>query len=83
MSTQGVQYKKGNLQPFSYLFWHFPWEEEIRHHRQGHETGCNQETQPPGSDPPRVLVRELDFTCNADRDMGIKSQVTGGIPKRW
>ena len=64
----------------SYLFWHFPWEEEVRHRRQGHETGRDQETKPPGADPPRVFVCELDFVCNTSGEMGIKSKVNGGTP---
>lgn len=79
INTRGICVQR-NLQHLSYLFRHFPWEEEIRHRRQGHETGCNQETKPPGTDPPRVFVGELDFTCNANGEMGIKSKVNGGTP---
>lgn len=64
----------------SYLFRHFPWEEEVWHRRYGHETGRNQETKPPGADPPRVFVRELDFVCNTNGEMGMKSKVNGGTP---
>lgn len=58
---------KGNPQHLSYLFWHFPWEEEVGHRRHGHQTGCHQEAKPPGADPPRVLVCELNLICNTDR----------------
>lgn len=64
----------------SYLFRHFPREEEIRHRRYGHETSCNQETKPPGADPPRVFVRELDVVWNTNGEMGSKSKVNGGTP---
>ena len=75
-----MQCQKGNPQHLSYLFWHFPWEEEIRHCRHGHETGCDQETKPPGTDPPRVFVGKLDFICNTNRELGIESKVSRGSP---
>lgn len=72
----------GCVQNLSYLFRHFPWEEEVGQGRQGHQAGGHQEPEPPGPDPARVLVGELHLGCNTSGERGIRPTLGQGREPR-